>query len=654
MADARLNVILSLTDRFSTNLKSVNRTLAQNQDLLKKVSLAASAFSIASVLAIRSFARAAIDSKQAQASLEAAIAGAGKTFKEFEGPIDKAISSLTKFSNYSKDEFKRALGDMIIVLGEVPLAIAALGVTADVAARTGTDLGDAALQVSKFMKGETDSIRGLTGSIGKDITNPLERLAWLQEKVAGSALANIDPFKRLGNQINDTKAVIGKFIVDDLEPLLKKFGELLGLIERVPPGVLEFGSKVVIIGAGFATLVAALAGMGLAWTLALPALTALGAWVISPVGLALLALAVAIGVAADSWPKFVEEMDKARKKMEEPLPETPAQKGGFWSTDWWGPFVTWYETSWPKWLKDWDGFVAGWKTFFGMKWELSLPKWLTEPITLPEINFTESWNKFWGGTWFTITLPDWLFKPIKIPDIEWPELSWKAWDDFWATHKLPELKLSEIKWPKIELPEITWGDILNTLKIAWKAFLDGLETTRGIAAIILKAAWDAFWPTLKGAIDILKANVDPAWKAFWDGLGAILKLAANVIIGLAEGMANGVIAAVNAMINALNRIQVPDWLPGIGGKGINIPLVAGVTIPRLAEGGIVTTPTLAMIGERGPEAVIPLRGQRGGGLTINFYGPTYGMDDFRKKVAQAVRDSALAGGFYGLKIGSNA
>ena len=57
-------------------------------------------------------------------------------------------------------------------------------------------------------------------------------------------------------------------------------------------------------------------------------------------------------------------------------------------------------------------------------------------------------------------------------------------------------------------------------------------------------------------------------------------------------------------------------MPGIGGKGFDIP-----DIPMLANGGIVTGPTLAMIGEAGPEAVIPLdrMGQvGGGGTTVNI------------------------------------
>jgi hypothetical protein len=48
-------------------------------------------------------------------------------------------------------------------------------------------------------------------------------------------------------------------------------------------------------------------------------------------------------------------------------------------------------------------------------------------------------------------------------------------------------------------------------------------------------------------------------------------------------------------------------VPVIGGKGFAMP-----DIPMLADGGIVTSPTLAMIGERGPEAVIPLTGRNAG------------------------------------------
>ena len=79
----------------------------------------------------------------------------------------------------------------------------------------------------------------------------------------------------------------------------------------------------------------------------------------------------------------------------------------------------------------------------------------------------------------------------------------------------------------------------------------------------------------------------------------------------------------------------------------NLPTIP--TIPSLAAGGIVRSPTLAMIGEAGPEAVVPLgRGGMGGGITINIMGPTYGMDDFEDRVAEAIRDGARRGGFEGI------
>ena len=68
---------------------------------------------------------------------------------------------------------------------------------------------------------------------------------------------------------------------------------------------------------------------------------------------------------------------------------------------------------------------------------------------------------------------------------------------------------------------------------------------------------------------------------------------------------NSIISLINGAISGLNglSIKIPDFVPGLGGKtfGINIP-----KIPYLAKGGIIDNPTLAMVGEAGKEAVVPL------------------------------------------------
>ena len=80
---------------------------------------------------------------------------------------------------------------------------------------------------------------------------------------------------------------------------------------------------------------------------------------------------------------------------------------------------------------------------------------------------------------------------------------------------------------------------------------------------------------------------------------------------------NAIAALWNGTVGKLS-FSIPSWVPGIGGKGFSMP-----DIPMLADGGIATRATLAIIGESGPEAVVPLsKGGMGmgGNVTINVNG----------------------------------
>jgi hypothetical protein len=91
------------------------------------------------------------------------------------------------------------------------------------------------------------------------------------------------------------------------------------------------------------------------------------------------------------------------------------------------------------------------------------------------------------------------------------------------------------------------------------------------------------------------------------GVWNTIKNVINTIIGGIEKLANGVIGGINGMINALNKIKftAPDWLPEIGGKtfGFNIGTISTISIPRLAEGGIVGEGQMFIAREAGPELV---------------------------------------------------
>ena len=108
----------------------------------------------------------------------------------------------------------------------------------------------------------------------------------------------------------------------------------------------------------------------------------------------------------------------------------------------------------------------------------------------------------------------------------------------------------------------------------------------------------------------------------------------KTVFGAIKMEINAVISLANMAIRALNNIHVklPSFLGGME-FGINLP-----TIPMLAEGGIVTKPTLAMIGEAGAEAVIPLnKAGIGGGMNVTIH--VAGSIVQEKDLAVTVRDN---------------
>ena len=96
----------------------------------------------------------------------------------------------------------------------------------------------------------------------------------------------------------------------------------------------------------------------------------------------------------------------------------------------------------------------------------------------------------------------------------------------------------------------------------------------------------------------------------WEGIKKGVASIINGIIGGFEGFVNGLIGGINFLIRAINKLSfnVPDWVPGIGGKtlGFNLKEVSKVSIPRLATGGYVeaNTPQLAIIGDNKREGEI--------------------------------------------------
>ena len=152
-----------------------------------------------------------------------------------------------------------------------------------------------------------------------------------------------------------------------------------------------------------------------------------------------------------------------------------------------------------------------------------------------------------------------------------------------------------------------------------------IEATAKLAVALLKWLVDIGPDLVKGlalfAAEFTRGIVDSLIEAF--------KGMANKGLELGKAFANGIIDVINNQV--IGRIN--DLLEfKVGPVKINPPDIP--KIPKLADGGIVTGPTLALIGEAGPEAVIPLdrAGSMGNNVTINVNGgdPNAVVDALRR------------------------
>ncbi|MDG6877299.1 phage tail tape measure protein [Clostridium perfringens] len=122
----------------------------------------------------------------------------------------------------------------------------------------------------------------------------------------------------------------------------------------------------------------------------------------------------------------------------------------------------------------------------------------------------------------------------------------------------------------------------------------------------VSAIWNGVKGVFSGIITFIKGVFTGNWRSAFQGLADIVKSIFGMLGGIIKAPINAAISGINMAIRGINSLSfnVPSWIPGIGGShfGVNLP-----TIPALAEGGIVTKATMALVGEgKEHEAVIPL------------------------------------------------
>ena len=173
----------------------------------------------------------------------------------------------------------------------------------------------------------------------------------------------------------------------------------------------------------------------------------------------------------------------------------------------------------------------------------------------------------------------------------------------------------------VNLVKGTVDIVINLLKDIFTAIGNILSSIKSVFDKVLMAIFNAVISVIDGIKDALWNIVDfvgdtfsSAWSNVWNGIinafdnifGGIVDIAKgpiNLVIGLINGMLDGLESGINWIVRRVNALSfdVPDWVPVIGGDhfGFDLPEVGFGSIPYLAEGGYVkpNTPQLAMIGD---------------------------------------------------------
>jgi tape measure domain-containing protein len=194
--------------------------------------------------------------------------------------------------------------------------------------------------------------------------------------------------------------------------------------------------------------------------------------------------------------------------------------------------------------------------------------WIFDNVITPIVNFfTEMWNKLVDlvtATW------DWILNKILLPIANWINVN--------------------VITPVFNIFSGLWNGIVNLVRGFWNNVMNILGPF---------ATW-----INNNVIQPVLGFFNGLWNAIKNGLSNMLNGLASLFGGLGnivKAPINGIIDILNDVLKGLNKIKVPDWVPGIGGKGVNFPM-----IPKLAHGGIVTRSQLVNVGEAGTEAIVPL------------------------------------------------
>lgn len=191
-------------------------------------------------------------------------------------------------------------------------------------------------------------------------------------------------------------------------------------------------------------------------------------------------------------------------------------------------------------------------------------------------NTSEDFRNFWLGLWENI-------KEIVFIAIE-------AIKAFFT----PLVEFFKAIWEQIKEPVLL---LIDLIVLRFQLMVEAIRLVITKLAPIFINAWNKIKETFSG--------VKAFFVTVFQGAVDAVKLIINGLVGIVKSVINAIIKGINAFIDALNRIEIPDWVPGIGGAHLSIP-----NIPYLAKGGVLKKGQVGYLEGSGAEAVVPLENNK--------------------------------------------
>ena len=615
-------VIPIITDFNGSGINKATKSFQQLETNGQRAAFAVKKAAVPAGVALVALAAGAIDAANAamqdQAAQDQLTRSLDKTTTASDAAIKSVDSWITSTSNataVADDELRPALATLARGTGDLAKAQDGLKIALDISAATGKPLAGVSKALSAAYAGNATALGKLDPHVKAMIKNGAsadEVIAAMSTRFKGDAAASADTaagrMKGLGIAIDETKESIGAAlmpIVNAVLPLLQRLGKWA-----------QENSTVFVVFAGVIALVAA-AIVGTNIALAILAL--------NPVVLTILAIVAAVALLALGF-KLLWDRSKTFQDVLK----------GVWEA------VQGYIETVVDYLK--GPVMAAWDIISGAIDAIS---------ALIRGDFGAAWEGLKtaiGGVveWIKTTI---LALPILI-------LGYAKDIGMAIVNGIVNgvATLGETTWNAISgvatyLLNAAAGWFTSLNEIGGKVISWIVSGVTGLGADIWEKI-SGFVGFIKEKLGDVKDNIVGFGSSIFEWIGTGITSAANGLGGILIGAVNKVIGflnlgvtGVNKAIGLLNKVSPFDDIP-------NVPNIPEIAVPKGATGGIVTRPTLALIGEAGPEAVIPLNRTPGssplggmGGMTINVQaGLVSTPDQIGQQIIEAIQNAQRRSG----------